>query len=125
MAAITREQKIREHYAEAGFSAEQALALADGATATRDWHREDMDNLAQKFESHAQRIEKSIENHLNGLRWWMITMSFVTTVFIGVSVTSLGIAITSRDGGNANPVIANYYAAPAPVATAPVAPPSN
>ena len=31
MAAITREQKIREHYAEAGFSAEQALALADGA----------------------------------------------------------------------------------------------
>ena len=114
MAAITREQKIREHYAEAGFSAEQALALADGATATRDWHREDMDNLAQKF-----------ENHINGLRWWMITMSFVTTVFIGVSVTSLGIAITSRDGGNANPVIANYYAAPAPVATAPVAPPSN
>ena len=122
MAAITREQKIREHYSEAGFNDEQSLALADGATATRDWHREDMDNLAQKFESHAQRIEKSIEHQINGLRWWMITVSFVTTVFIAVS---LGIVITSGDGGNANPVIENYYAAPAPVATAPVSPPSN
>ena len=114
MAAITREQEIREHYAEAGFSDEQALAPADGATATRDWHREDMDNLARR-----------IENHINGLRWWMITVSFVTTVFIGVSVTSLGIAITSRAGGNTNPVIENYYAVPTPVATAPVAPPAN
>ena len=64
MAAITREQKIREHYAEAGFSAEQALALADGATATRDWHREDMDNLAAKDREPPQRSALVDDNHV-------------------------------------------------------------
>ena len=76
----------------------------------RDWHREDMNDLEQR-----------IENHFNGLRRWMITMSFVIALSIGLNLAVLGVVITSLDDDN--PVaIKNYYAAPPPVATAPATP---
>ena len=110
MAAITQDREMREHFVEGGFDEPQALALADGFCALRNWIRGDTQEL--------------FKGEVRVIRWWiasvsvvLIIMTVAVTIFFGVVVASLT---------DNNPVeIKNYYAVPTPVATAPTTPPAD